>query len=225
LKSAVITPPKDPKEQTLLADTPTSPQPRLDAPFSPIKTIAECGGEDFEPLPYKVVNIFEESSCSPKIWQHVYSPIQATPNPANRSGHENQVADRLPSLIDLREEIRTPTRNGVDEKKPQLPGDGVKYDAEKPPANHPHHPWPMLPPSTHYWYQKYHNGSHDHYGAHYYQPKNGTLPYLPLYPNLQRDHYHACCPSVPYGHFGSAAHIPFYQEYITDVTHNDVICG
>jgi len=198
----------------------------LDAPFSPIKTIAECGGEDFEPLPYKIVNFFEESPSSPNTWQRVYSPIQATPNPANKNGRKNQVADKLPSLIDSSEEIRTPTGNGVDKKKPQLPGDGVKSDAEKPPAYHPHHQWPMHPPSTHYWYQQYHYGYQHHYGVHDNQPKNGTLPYPPLHPNLQTDYYHhAYPPSVPYGHFGSAAHAPFCQEYITDVTHNDVICG
>jgi hypothetical protein len=222
VKSAVITPPKDPKEETLLAAIPTSPNPRFDAPFSPIKTTPEYGGEDFEPLPYKVVNIFEKSPCSPSTWQQrVYSPIQATPNPANKNGHENQVADKLPSLIDLSEAIRTPTGNGVDEKEPQLPpGDGVKSDAEKPPAYHPHHQWPVHPPSTHYWHQHYHYGYYHHYGLHDNQPKNGTLPYPPLYPNPQNNHYH-----VPYGHFGSAAHLPFCQEYVTDVTHNDVICG
>jgi hypothetical protein len=229
VKSAVITPPKDPKDQTLLAATPSSPNPRLDAPFSPIRTIAECGGgEDFEPLPYKV-NIFEESPRSPNAWQHVNSPIHATPNNVshtNENGHQNQVDDKLPSLINLRGQIQAPTGDGVDEKKPQLPGDGVKSDAEKPPAYHPHLQWPMHPPSAHYWYPQYHYGYHHHYGVHDDQPKDGTLPYPPLYPNPPHDHYHrAYRPSAPYGHYGSAAHIPFRQEYITDVNHNDVICG
>jgi hypothetical protein len=134
-------------------------------------------------------------------------------SPAKEYERENQVSDKLRSLIDVNEIL-----HGVDDKRPQLPSDEVKAD-KKPPAYHPQNQWPTFPPPMPYWYhQQYHYGYPHH---QYDQPKNGRLSY----PTLQPQTGHACRSSVPFGHFGSVAHIPFHQEYIADVTHNDVVCG
>lgn len=248
--AALVTPPKDPKEQALVAESPTtSSTSHTAAPFTPIQSSTECGvqHQDFEPLPYNeplppynCKNIFEGSPFSPNInnsWQLVYSPLQANPHvatPKLEGDKQEQLGGYRPLKLGCLDEVSSSTPghslglkandSDVVEKMPPLP------NAERPaplayPPHHPHNQqWYPHPPPPYYY------GYH-HYGPHgYHQPPSHPALYPKPKPHSGRYH-HAYRPptSVPYGgHFSKPQghhQPPAHQEYITEVTSNDVICG
>ncbi|KAL7530071.1 hypothetical protein ACHAXR_005898 [Thalassiosira sp. AJA248-18] len=83
----------------------------------------------------------------------------------------------------------------------------------------------MYPPPPYYWYGHHYNyGYHHHYGTQH--------PHPTLYPKPQNGHYPAYrSHPAPYGRFGKTPIVAgrpqqiVTQEYITEVTNNDVICG
>lgn len=218
-EAALVTPPKDQKEQTLIAANHV-PDNSV-APFTPIQNTSECGGQqqdNIEPLPYHC-NIFEGSPFSPNanghLLQLVYSPLQANPHPQStlKSDVDKQEFDG-----DQPPPLGAPA-NLPDEKMPPLPrSEHKKHYAKKPPlppSVHQPHQWhagvyPPPPPPPYYWGYYHHGYHHHHYGTQgdARASHNPRVSHPTLYPKPQ---YHP----------PAAAH----QEYITEVTNNDVICG
>jgi len=134
----VITPPKGPNEQPLLAVNPVltpassggnstkSLCDRVKEPFSPIRTASECGYDyepdqgqqyDYEPLPFQD-NVFESSfsannAADNHIWQLAYSPLQVPPNSNHNEangedGEQKKVEVDHPLPADFSEILLTP---------------------------------------------------------------------------------------------------------------------
>ena len=221
---------------------------RPEEPFTPIESSAESERNysellnDFEPLPY-TCNILE-GPCRPNnvinnnLWQLVCNSDHTQAE--NEDGDQKQFEGKYSSPIGLTEGHITLGNPGSrkdepenNEIKPQLPDDKAEAYAEKPPP-YPQNQWPMYHPPPYYWYHPYHYRYQHPYGAQDDQPNSRRLSRPTLYPKPQNGHYHHAYPyrsSAPYGHFGTPPFVASYpkptahQEYITDLTNNDVICG
>lgn len=221
-------------------------------PSTPNNTQAaksDSGGSDpYEPYPYHY-NIFDGSPSSPPVaannlWKlGLYSPLnayQATPKL-----EEGQAGQPSPPLDTLSTPGNNPSSSSVesgdsesDEKMPGLP---VTDDDTAKPPTYPRNHWPVPPPPP-YWgchpYQ-FSGGYHHHYpsGEQQASSHNNRRPSHPaLYPKPPPGHPVPDHPvyrsSGLYGHYGG--HLPPVfmpppppqaQEYIQDVTNNDVVLG
>lgn len=249
MAAALITPPKDPKEtKTLVASESGSSNHRRNPSIastasqdsfkllshvvaSPIEAVSQTGpnGSEYEPLPYNC-NIFDTSSpCPPNInnlWQLVYSPLQANPYHATPPMLNPTGGGHPLDVLATPENSPEDTTTEVGEKMPELLGVTVEGGAEKkkplPPYSPQHNLMSMqaYPPPQYYW------------GYHQYQ-YGGGIGYH-HYPKSHPGHHHAYRPPTPHhGHYGkpppfaAGNHQPLaaHQEYITEITDNDVICG
>ncbi|KAL7551900.1 hypothetical protein ACHAWF_015106 [Thalassiosira exigua] len=247
--SALITPDKDPNDQPLIASQLVSDPVHSsgdsfkplcrdqDEPFTPIKTAEAVN--DFEPLPFRdnIAVRPSNNAVNNNLWQLVYSPLQANPDLICREGeHDDGEKKSPPTINEVLSNPENPQYENdapEDTKKPlirpqQVNKEQVKAGNAKPPT-HPRRDWQMYHPPPYYWYHHYHYGYPHHYGS---LDDQGRLAHPTSYASPPHGHYpHAYRSSSAYEHLGKPPYMtrysqpPVHQDYITDVSNNDVICG